>query len=359
MGKKLAVLFAAAALSIAMGAPAFARSEVSSGPSGAHRGSGVAPNPDAATLSVNCGQKPAAPLASNILLFDSDRTGNYEIFAVSKATQQTWQLTCNSTWDSWWARISPDRTQVLFYRTPRGPGHDEDYTRTNLWMMDLTQPLSQEPTNPRLVRAAGAGGWEVQGHAEWHPSPPIKQLVMFGGTAGSPQIFVTDLGANVIRQVTNRRARNIDPSWSPDGSQITFIGCPKAACLPKDFEVYTIPAFAELGVGTRLTTNKVQDNDPYYSPDGRQIAWMKKEVAGGLLTRWNIWVMNTDGKNPIKLTNDQISATPYWSRTDGGIYFHQKPNVSSKFGIWVYSPVTKQFGSVVVDPSSNNEYPSI
>ena len=79
---------------------------------------------------------PAAPPSAAIppgdLVFDSDRTGNYEIFTMTGTGQDPRQLTDDSRYDSWWARLSPDRRTILFYRSPKG-SHDRDYSSTSLW----------------------------------------------------------------------------------------------------------------------------------------------------------------------------------------------------------------------------------
>ena len=55
---------------------------------------------------------------------------------------------------------------------------------------------------------------------------------------------------------------------------------------------------------TRLTTtaNDVEDLDPSWSPDGRQIAWTtdRDNPAGDR----EIWIMNADGSSPRQVTNN-------------------------------------------------------
>jgi len=106
------------------------------------------------------------------LTFDSDRTGNHEIYALDLETLESHPLTADPTLDSWWARTSPDRSRILFYRTPRGV-RDTDYTQTSLWIMDA------DGGNQRVLRPRGTDGWELQGHADW--SPDGRELVMMGG----------------------------------------------------------------------------------------------------------------------------------------------------------------------------------
>src|SRR5947209_2461345 len=73
----------------------------------------------------------AAPtLATDRLLFDSDRTGNFEIMSMRTDGTDPQRMTTDPRYDSWWPKPSPDRATILFYRTPAGT-HDRDYTKTS------------------------------------------------------------------------------------------------------------------------------------------------------------------------------------------------------------------------------------
>lgn len=147
----------------------------------------------------------ATPLSDRSLAFDSDRTGNFEIFvAAVDDSSAPRQLTDDPSLDSWWPRISPDRRTILFYRAPAGV-HDLDATKVSLWAMDA------DGSNPVELRPAGLDGWTLQGHAEWQPDGTA--LVMFGGSRLNPQVFITDPTGQQPRQLTDRGGRNIDPAY--------------------------------------------------------------------------------------------------------------------------------------------------
>ena len=83
------------------------------------------------------------PLPEDQLAFNSDRTGNFELFVMPAAGGEATQLTHEPAYDSWSPRVSPDRRTLLFYRTPKGV-HDRDYTQAALWAVaaDGTGPAS-------------------------------------------------------------------------------------------------------------------------------------------------------------------------------------------------------------------------
>ena len=95
---------------------------------------------------------------------------------------------------------------------------------------------------------------------------------------------------------------NFQPSWSPDGRHIAF-----TSDQDGNFEIYVMEAD-----GTnpqRLTNNPSNDFQPSWSPDGRHIAFMSDRDEN-----FEIYVMEADGTNPQRLTNNPSNDfEPSWS----------------------------------------------
>jgi Tol biopolymer transport system component len=68
------------------------------------------------------------------------------------------------------------------------------------------------------------------------------------------------------------------------------------------------------GSGKRkLTEDYEDDQSPYFSPDGKRIVFMR--VDGGDWHKFNIWAMNSDGTEQVRLTNDsKNNRYLIWSR---------------------------------------------
>lgn len=290
------------------------------------------------------------PLALDELLFDSNRSGHFEIYAMRLDGSNVRPLTGDVSRDSWWARLSPDRRQILFYRTPAGV-HDTDYSQTALWMMDA------DGANLRLLRTVGAGGWTLQGHGEW--SPDGTRLVMFGGP-GAPQLYLTDLNGANPTPVTTGLPLALDPSWAPDGRTLYFAGCPATPCTAVDYEIYRVAAAG--GAPTRLTINPLVDNDPYVSPDGMRIAWLEQTDASawGGAGRWGDLVMPAGGGAVTTVIDDgQINSKPQWSTGGDEIFFHRlAPAPGARWSIYRTRP--DGGGLAAIDPAAagDNEFPS-
>lgn len=86
-----------------------------------------------------------------------------------------------------------------------------------------------------------------------------------------------------------------------------------------NFEIITFnPAGTELNV-TNLTNNAASDNQPRWSPDGRQIAFSStRDNPSG-----DIYLMNADGTNVRRLTFSGGASAPNW-HPDGSQIVYQK-----------------------------------
>jgi Tol biopolymer transport system component len=296
-------------------------------------------------------------LAKDDLVFDSDRTGNHEIFVMKTDGSGAKQLTNDMSYENWWPRISPDRKKVLFYRAPKGKS--ESYVDASLWVVNA------DGTALTQLRAKGTDGWTLQGHGEW--SPDGSKIAMFGTASAATQIFVTDAQGKNAVQYTNRMGVTTDVSWSPDGTKLLFNGCPNvnsATCAPADYEIYVMPA-TPLATATRLTTNTLADYDPYFSPDGTSIAWLQTvdptafPTTAGNLGKWAIRIANADGTNARDLINDgQINSKPAWSLDGQTIYFHRMVPTDYRFRVFRIGKDSTGLKELTFTTSGNDEYPS-
>jgi hypothetical protein len=111
-------------------------------------------------------------------------------------------------------------------------------------------------------------------------------------------------GSNVTRLTNNPQDADVDPRWSSDGTKIAF------ASGFREFgngEIFVMNADGSNPI--RLTNNYALDEQPSWSPDSKKIAFMSSRVGG-----YEIFVMNADGSNPIRLTNDLFTdSQPRWS----------------------------------------------
>jgi Tol biopolymer transport system component len=66
----------------------------------------------------------------------------------------------------------------------------------------------------------------------------------------------------------------------------------------------------------RITQGRAYDFTPAWSPDGRRIAFMRLGIGGhvnSLGNLWDVYVMNADGRGQRRLARDTWLAAPVWS----------------------------------------------
>jgi Tol biopolymer transport system component len=93
-----------------------------------------------------------------------------------------------------------------------------------------------------------------------------------------------------------------DPVWSPDGTKITFY-----SYRYDNFDVYVMNANGSNQV--RLTNHPAFDAGADWSPDGTRLVFQSERDGNT-----EIYVMNADGSNQARLTTNTVfDAGPAWS----------------------------------------------
>ena len=149
-----------------------------------------------------------------------------------------------------------------------------------------------------------------------HAFPMLQGKLVFSSYRESRnrQLYVMNPDGSQIRRLTHSLENESDsrPVWSPDGSQIAFQRrrIINAFEVEWDTEIYVINAD---GSNPRnLTQHPDTDSGPSWSPDGSQIAFASFRGGG-----WNIYVMDVDGANVKRLTDNNLefgfAARPSWS----------------------------------------------
>jgi hypothetical protein len=160
--------------------------------------------------------------------------------------------------------------------------------------------MNPDGTSPSMIADSFTGG------ASWSPDGKkvaVVRIEMMGETG----IWVMNADGSGATQLTTEFGEELDPAWSPDGTQIAYTvtdGSPR--------RVYTMDAD-----GTDKTPVAVGEN-PAWSPAGDKLAI---EENGVILT------VNLDGSSPFFLTINGVSGyngqahEPNWSPAGDRIAF--------------------------------------
>ena len=123
------------------------------------------------------------------------------------------------------------------------------------------------------------------------------------------QIAVIPATGGELTLLTNDPGFSHQAAWSPDGSRIAYTAVPDGHMPLERASIAVIPVTG--GARTLLTDNPWGDLDPTWSPDGRRIAFVSNR--DGLR---QIYVMNADGSNPVRVATSAVDFDPAWARDD-------------------------------------------
>jgi dipeptidyl aminopeptidase/acylaminoacyl peptidase len=191
-------------------------------------------------------------------------------------------------------RISPDGTQILFTRS--WVDKMEDRGRSNIWIVDIAATRVRELTQ---------GNWSDSSPV-W--SPDGKQIAFLSDRDGTTQIHVLWLDTREVAQLTHLEHDPRGLVWSPDGKMLAF------TCFSPDKKPILDVKLPEFPKGAKMAKSAVLVDRLSWASDGR----------GPDPKGYNhIFVIDAQlGGTPRQVTSGDYSHNdPQWSRDGKTIYF--------------------------------------
>ena len=252
------------------------------------------------------------------IAFVSQRDGNPEIYVMDVDGKNQRRLTNHPDNDlspSW----SPDGKRIVFFSNRDGHVHViHGLPAYEIYVMDADggnpQNLTNNPFDDR--------------NPSW--APDGKRIVFQSNRdKDNPQnyeIYVMDADGGNQQNLTENPNEDQYPSWSPDGKRIVFSSAREGHFIGEfgiTDEIYVMDV--DGGNQQRLTENRVYDEWPSWSPDGKRIAFYSCRDGNA-----EIYVMDADGGNPQNLTNNRHDdASPAWFNSPFSVFAAGK-----KFTMW-------------------------
>jgi serine/threonine protein kinase/WD40 repeat protein len=210
-----------------------------------------------------------------------------------------------------------------------------------------TASLVDRPSDIFLLRVGGRkpinlteGSGESDDQAAFSPD---GKFIAFRSERQGGGIFVMGATGESIRRLTDF---GFMPSWSPDGSEIVFATENAANPLSRG----TRSELWVAGVGSG-GPRKIFDGDavqPSWSPHGHRIAFWGTPIGGNSSGQRDLWTVNADGSDPVRVTDDvPVDWNPFWSGDGKHLYFASDRGGS--MNLW-RAPIDERTGERLGDP---------
>lgn len=186
---------------------------------------------------------------------------------------------------------SPDNRRIAFIAL--------NFSSQQIWSVSIDGDQLKQMTKDVLGKA-GYPIYSPDGRSLYVAAGPVLLMlpisVESGELTGNP-VKITDVGASSINNLT----------LSADGKKIA------CSVQTQTSNVWSLPVSPKTNEATappQPLTNQTgtRNNQPSFSPDGRKIAFTEWVRGGGA----DIWLADTDGKNPVQVTTNSKSLVPNW-----------------------------------------------
>jgi Tol biopolymer transport system component len=152
----------------------------------------------------------------------------------------------------------------------------------------------------------------------------LRGIAIADGSGGGSHVILGDQDITTTNPLGRYFEKNREASWAPNGSRLAFarqantttFDCNPACTGAKTVVAKDVFSMNADGSDVRQLTStaNVDEVDPSWSPDGRQIAYYRLR-ADRDDTFGEIWVMNADGSGKRRMA---LGANPEWSTLQGG-----------------------------------------
>lgn len=258
-----------------------------------------------------------------IRLYHTDETGDWEIFRLDGANEETREtFRQNLSYgegrgiDDMAPSISPNSEWIVF--TSNRDGNWEIY-------------VASTSGDPNSVQRVTYNTIANDTDPVWGPT----NFVVFETTRhGSWDLYMIDMTTGQEFRLTDSEGDDINAFWSPDGSRIVFQSNRPDENGVRQWQLYEMNL--RTGTVSKLSDGTSVDVDPQYSNDGTQIVYRTYSSGSDNSV---LMLMNANGTNKRAITTPDADATnAAWSPFDR--YIAYQSDADGDLDIYVYELAT-------------------
>jgi Tol biopolymer transport system component len=136
-------------------------------------------------------------------------------------------------------------------------------------------------------------------------------------------------GVRTLTQSLEQGFMDFEPAWSPDGKHIAFVRSTGNTIGPETIGTEIWVMNSDGTHKRRLTRNRLADESPTWSPDGKRLLFSRGRLRFGDRQHRpysDLWMMSADGTRQRQLTHTRaIELEPAWAPRGGRIAFLVAP----------------------------------
>lgn len=241
---------------------------------------------------------------SRWLAFESNRDGDFQIYALSLEGGEPRRLTSLSTGATqpvW----SPDGKHVAFISSVFPEFSERPFAEADRLNRTRLEEREKSPVKARLITQLLYRHWDswVDGRRQHLLVIPVED----GTATGEPRNLTP--GDRDAVPTSSTFAAGDEFDFSPDGTELAYTATPTPAreeAWKTDHDVWMV----KIGTGERrqLTRNPAADGCPRFSPDGRWLAFRAQSRAGFEADRWQLMLLD-------RTSGASRSLTAEWDRS--------------------------------------------
>lgn len=232
---------------------------------------------------------------SGLLAFDSNRTGNADLWILQRSSGELRQVTSGPEHD-WHPSFTADGHGLVFHSLR--DGQRDLYTTT----------VAGDP--PRILAP--------DPHKDWVPAcSPTRDLVAFvSDRSGNPDVWIVSANGGLPRRLTVHRGNDHNPLFTPDGEEVVF-----SSNRTGTDELYRIPVGG--GEPRRLTDQGWLDVIAFaWLPDEDVLfAWGRKAGGESPARFWSVRLADGSARPLGGLDLGSRQPAPAMAADDQSLYF--------------------------------------